>query len=118
MEDWMSVTRIRVTATVGKDDSVDRFTALLPGGERLDPPTFANLRKNFGDPEDEFGIKLVDKFGLVQSISLEPLVNVSPEAVINIVFLSGPADREFPPLESDAILLKEYLVAGDAESEE
>ncbi|MBH0780980.1 hypothetical protein [Nocardia bovistercoris] len=55
---------------------------------------------------------MLDKFQANRRFSLAPFADVDPDAYIKIGFLSGPADREFPALESGAVLLKEYLVTG------
>jgi len=102
---------------VSDDDLVDRFAQFLPEGERLAPRTFSNLRKKYGDPEDEFGIKLLDEFGVAQCLSLAAFADSDPAVEIQITFLSGPAGQEFPTLEPGEILLKDYLVADDSTSE-
>jgi hypothetical protein len=110
----MTIVKVQIRAEAKEPDHGERFTRLIPADEAPQPPTLANLRKRFGNSLDE--VELEDKFGMLQQFSLAPFVDMAPDTYINISFLSGPAEREFPPLEPGAVLLKEYLVAEDPDA--
>ncbi|MBU3063056.1 hypothetical protein KO481_16170 [Nocardia sp. NEAU-G5] len=95
-------------------DSNSRFLRLTEDVPA--PPTLANLTRKYGvSGSDDMEIELFDGFGMKQRVSLAPFAELDPDTYIKIMFLSAPAEREFPELEPGAVLLKEYLVAGPDE---
>ena len=97
--------RVRITAEATPFDYTERYS-FLPA-DRRQARTLQSYKDEFGGGLDG---EIDDPFGLRHRISLAPFDDMPPGIFIKLQFVVPREGEEFPPIYSDAVVLKEYAL--------
>lgn len=97
--------RVRITAEATVFDYTDRFH-FLPEEQRK-AKTLQDYRDSFGGSWEG---DVADPFGLTHRISLAAFDEVPADAFIKLQFIVPAEGEDFPPIYTDAVVLKEYAL--------